>query len=68
MQKRSIRCDIEMTPDLKVLCFDAGIQPECFYWNVHGQVVLTVKGISKAIIAPVPARAIEMAEAMFGGL
>jgi len=62
-------CDIAITSDLKVLFFDAGLQPICFYWNIHGQVVLTVKGSSKAFLGPTPAKAIAVAEAaMFGGL
>lgn len=62
-------CDIAITADLKVLFFDAGLQPICFYWNIHGRVVLTVKGSSKAYLGDTPAKAIAAAEAaMFGGL
>ncbi len=69
MPKPSTECDITITSDLKVLFFDAGLQPICFYWNIHGQVVLTVKGSSKAFLGPTPAKAIAVAEAaMFGGL
>lgn len=70
MPKRSTDpCDIQITSDLKVLFFDAGLQPICFYWNIHGQVVLTVKGSSKAFLAATPVKAITAAEAaMFGGL
>lgn len=69
MPKPSIDCDIELTGELRALCFDAGIKPICFYWNIHRQVVLTVKGSSKAFLAATPAKAIEAAEAeVYGGL
>lgn len=70
MPKRSTDpCDIKITSELKVLFFDAGLQPICFYWNIHGRVVLTVKGSSKAYLGDTPALAIAAAEAaMFGGL
>lgn len=70
MPRRSTEpCDIAITADLKVLFFDAGLQPICFYWNIHGRVVLTVKGSSKAYLGDTPAKAIAAAEAaMFGGL
>lgn len=69
MPKRSIECDIAITSDLKVLFFDAGLQPICFYWSIHRKVVLTVKGSSKAYLGDTPAKAIAAAEAaIYGGL
>ena len=70
MPKRSTDpCDIKVTSDLKVRFFDAGLQPICFYWNIHGRVVLTVKGSSKAYLGDTPELAIAAAEAaMCGGL
>lgn len=69
MPTPSTSCNIEITSALKVAFFDAGLQPICFYWNIHGKVVLTVKGSSKAYLGSTPERAIEAAEAaMFGGL
>lgn len=68
MRRPSI-CDIPITSELKVLFFDAGIIPVCFYWNgsIPPEVVLTVKGWDKAFLADTPAEAIEKAESAIGG-
>lgn len=70
MPKRSTKpCDIPVTPELKVLFFDANLRPECLYWNIHRQVVLTVEGSSRAFLAATAVQAIELAEAeLYGGL
>lgn len=51
-------CDIEITLDMKVMFFDYGITPRNFYWNIHGKVVLTIKGRPDAVIAATPIEAI----------
>lgn len=59
MRPRSTEpCDITLTPDMKVLCFDYDIKPRNFYWNIHGKVVLTCWGKGIAVIAATPLEAI----------
>lgn len=54
-------CDIALTQEMKVLCFDYGIKPRNFYWNIHGKVVLTIWGRPDAVIAATPLDAIKEA-------
>lgn len=62
MPRRSTRpCDIAVTADMRMMFFDYGIEPGCFYWNIHGQVVLTIKGRPDAVIAATPLAAIKEA-------
>lgn len=65
---RADPCDIEMTSELKVACFDAGIKPVCFYWNIGGQVVLTYWGCRNAVLAATPLAAIRKVEDQYGPL
>ncbi len=62
------KCDIEMTNELKIMAFDAGVIVKMMYWNIHGKVVLIVKDWPNAIIAVSPRAAREQAEKIFGGL
>lgn len=62
------KCDIELTNDLKIMAFDAGVIVKMMYWNIHGKVVLIVKGWPNAIIGVSPADTIRQAEKLFGGL
>jgi len=59
MRPHSTRpCDIAVTPEMKALFFDYGIQPRNFYWNAHGEVVLTIIGRDDAVLAATPVEAI----------
>lgn len=62
------KCDIELTNDLKIMAFDAGVIVKMMYWNIHGKVVLIVKDWPNAIIGVSPADTIRQAEKLFGGL
>ena len=66
--RSTTKCDIELTNDLKLMAFDAGVIVAMMYWNIHGKVVMIVKGWPSAIIAVSPAAAIKQAEEQFGGL
>lgn len=54
-------CDIPYSPKHKMMLFDAGLLGGPFYWNIHGKVVLIIKGRPDAIIAATPDAAIREA-------
>lgn len=71
MPTPSTKCDIDLTGDLKMALFDAGVTSEAFYWNIHGEVVLVAicAGIRTCVRAPTPEAAIwKAAGKLTGGL
>jgi hypothetical protein len=71
MRRPLIDADIPITGHLRMLFFDAGLQPVMLYRNgsIPAEVVLTVKGSTRAFIAGSVEDAIKKAEAeIYGGL
>lgn len=67
----STDCDVKITPELRMLLLDAGLEHEAFYLSAHGAYIMVGKsaGVRKLVIANTPEQAIEMAEkALYGGL
>lgn len=71
-QVRSTECDIKLTPELRMLLLDEGIEVGgAFYWTIHGKVAFVGKAgpITKLVLADSPVEAIQQAaRELTGGL